>query len=424
MHLPSRNPQTSRARNAAAMAFNGLDPNAADLSGHRALAQTAQMGKVDRLAAHVGRKLIASAEQGGLLKLICSFFNRLTLWLTAIYFVFGAGLCLAMRFVGEHNITTAFLLYLPPSLWLLPLLPLSFLGLLFHRRCLIAQMTMAYLLLVWLGHPLVRFSAEAEDVDDAAEISVMTYNRGQNMNQSLQPFKNATHPDILVFQEAAGRAAGFLNSPDYAEFGHAADIGEFTLLSRYPIIDRSAVPAGANPLSAKAARFVIDWKGKPISVYAVHLMTPRDVLGFYMRGAFLWGVIGVPGTPWAAKRREYQTFWDQQIADARQILESVRTDVNPCILAGDFNAPHTGCIHGMLAAELGDAHAAAGRGLGFTFPGVTRNPLSLGGPWMRIDYIFYDRHWKAVDCVTEGKRPSQHRALMARMRFLDGRSSP
>lgn len=376
------------------------------------------MGKVERLAAHVGGKLIASAEQGGLLKLICRFFSSLTLWLTVIYFVLGSGLCLAMRFVGERNITSAFLLYLPPSLWFIPLLPLIFLGLLFHRRCLMAQMAMGCLLLVWLGHPLVRLSAETTDEDKTTEISVMTYNRGQSMNQSLQPFKNATHPDILVFQEAAGRAAGFQHSPDYVEFGHTADIGEFTLLSRYPITDRTPVPAGVNPFSAKAARFVIDWNGRPVSVYVVHLMTPRDVLSSYMRGAFLWGIIGVAGTPGAAKRRHYQTFWDQQITDARLILASVRADTNPCIIAGDFNAPHTGYIHGMLAAELGDAHSAAGHGLGFTFPGVTRNPLSLGGPWMRIDYIWYDHHWEAQDCITEPKRPSQHRAVFARLRRL------
>jgi vancomycin resistance protein VanJ len=407
------------------MACDGPDQNAAaDLTGRVARTQAPPMGRVDRMASRLGGKLIAAAEQGGLLKLIGRFFRSLTLWLTVIYFVLGAGLCFAMQFVGERNITTAFLLYLPPSVWLIPLAPLMFLGLLFHRRCLMVQMAVGCLLLVWLGYPLVRLSAAAADADKNTEISVMTYNRGQNMNQSLQPFKNATHPDILVFQESAGRASGFLNSPDYVEFGHAADIGEFTLLSRYPIIDRTPVPVGANPSSVRAARFVIDWNGRSISVYAVHLMTPRDVLGFYMRGAFLWGVIGVPGTPGAAKRRHYQTFWDQQIADASQILAAVRADANPCILAGDFNAPHTGYIHGMLAAELGDAHAAAGHGLGFTFPGVTRNPLSLGGPWMRIDYIFYDRHWKAVDCVTEKKRPSQHRALMARMRLMDGGSSP
>lgn len=39
---------------------------------------------------------------------------------------------------------------------------------------------------------------------------------------------------------------------------------------------------------------------------------------------------------------------------------------------------------------------------------------------MRIDYIFYDRHWKAIECVTERDRPSQHRALMGQCFFWMG----
>lgn len=402
------------------MASDGPERTSADdLTGHGANNQGNHLDRVDSMVVRVGEKLVEAAQNGGMKKFAAKAVRSLTFWLTLIYFLLGAGLCLAMRFVGEHNITTAFLLYLPPLIWFVPLVPLMFLGLVFHRRCLLAQLAMGGLLLVvWLGYSFSGHSLGAGDGDRTAQLVVMTYNRGQNMNQSLQPFKNAIHPDILVFQEAAGRAAGFRQSAEYAEFGHAADIGEFTVLSCYPIGSRSLIPADANPRSARAARFVIDWNGRLVSLYAVHLMTPREVLGHYKRGAFLWGVLGVPGTPWAAKRRECQKFWDQQFADARQILAAVHADTNPCILAGDFNAPHTGCIHGMLAAEMVDAHAAAGHGFGFTFPGVTRNPLSLGGPWMRIDYIWFDHHWEADECITEPDRPSQHRAVVARLRYL------
>ena len=35
-----------------------------------------------------------------------------------------------------------------------------------------------------------------------------------------------------------------------------------------------------------------------------------------------------------------------------------------------------------------DAFTRAGRGWGLTFPGVTRNPLTVFGPWLRLDYFF------------------------------------
>lgn len=358
-------------------------------------------------------------ESGRFFECIWIWGRRLTIWLTVFYGVILFGLYAAMQYVGERNVTTAFLLFLPPLIWFLPFAPLVIMGGLFHRGSLFFQSALLVLAVwIWLGF---HWLSQEPVVGTSGDIlTVMTYNRGQNMNQSLQPFKNANHPDVLVFQEAGGRAAGFLRSPDYVEFGHAVSVGEFTLLSRYPIKANSILKDAGSDRAARAARFVIDWNGRLVSIYIVHLMTPRDVLRSYMRGAFLWGVLGVPGTPWAKKRLYYQSFWDGQIADAKLILDAVRSDSNSCIVAGDFNAPQTGYLHRMLTQELQDAHAAAGDGFGFTFPGVTHNPLSLGGPWMRIDYIFYDRRWEALECVTERDRPSQHRAVVARLRLTSG----
>ena len=60
-----------------------------------------------------------------------------------------------------------------------------------------------------------------------------------------------------------------------------------------------------------------------------------------------------------------------------------------------------------------EAHHDVGSGLGYTFPGTTRNPLSLGGPWMRVDHIFFDSDWRALESLTESERPSQHRAVFS-----------
>lgn len=240
----------------------------------------------------------------------------------------------------------------------------------------------------------------------------MTNNHGQHNKQSLQPFKNAIQPDIIVLQETPGRAAKYRADENYRELPHTENLREHTILSRYPILESSQLPAlpGASP---KAVRFVIDWHGKQVAIYSVHLHSPRDTLGYQKWGPFLYGVLGLPGTPWAEKRQRLQQFWDRQIADAQIVLHAVREDPLPAIIAGDFNAPHVGYIHRLMTRELGDSHDRSGRGFGLTFPGYTRNPLSLGGPWMRIDYVFYNKQWEAIQCVTEPKRASQHRAVAA-----------
>ena len=382
--------------------------------------KTAPRGRLNQCIARCGRALVTAAEEGDIGGIVWRFFRRVTIWLTVANVTGSALLWAATRWIGEQNITTAFLIFVPPVIWFLPALPILALSLVFHRRCFLVQLGAVLLMLWgWLGYGWTRGTGEQLGDRTDQELSIMTYNRGQHMNQSLQPFKNATRPDILVFQDAANRAQGFLSSPDYAEFVHGRNVGEFTLLSRFPIMEAAMLPATKPERSPCAARFVIDWNGRAISVYAVHMWTPRDVLSFYVRGAFLWGVLGVPGTPGAAKREHYQTFWDGQIADAEAILAAIGDDPNPCLAGGDFNSPSTGYIHRMITKELGDAHLEAGRGLGFTFPGVTRNPLSLGGPWMRIDYIFHDRRWEALNSIAEKNRPSQHRATMATLRLSD-----
>lgn len=371
-----------------------------------------QNAPANPLLAKAGQALLAAAENEGCWPLVYRWLKRLTWWTVAAY---CAGLLLlqaALRWVGELNPTTAFLLYLPPSLWWLPALPLAFLALLLHRRALLLLLAV----LAWFCYAFLGWRQGRARPEAGPTLTLMTYNRGQHMNQSLQPFKALTHPDLIVMQEAAGRAAGYAQAPEYAEFKHARSLGEFTLLSRYPVLEERLVPA-APGREVRAARFVIDWQGRQVAVYAVHLQTPRDVLMYQMRGAFLYGVIGWPGTPWEDNRLELQTFWDGQIADARAVLDAVRADPLPALVAGDFNAPHMGHIHDLIIRELGDAHAAAGAGFGFSFPGTTRNPLSAGGPWMRIDYVFHSRHWQALNCTTEASRPSQHRAVAATLRL-------
>jgi endonuclease/exonuclease/phosphatase family metal-dependent hydrolase len=252
----------------------------------------------------------------------------------------------------------------------------------------------------------------------------MTWNRGQHGGQSPIDFKRRQQPDLLVLQESALRERTLARSNDYGDYTAYLSAGEHTLLSKFPILESSLLPSpdgalppagAASPRQTRAARFVVDWNGRRIAVYSVHLRTPRDVLLGQWRSGLFYGLLGLPGTSWAERSAQYQVFWNGQLSDARMILDAVRADPLPALVAGDFNSPHTGHIRQLLTRELGDAHAEAGAGFGFTFPGKTRNPFSAGGPWLRIDYLFFTRHWSAMTCTTEAERASQHRAVAARL---------
>lgn len=371
-------------------------------------------GGVDALLARLGALLADEASRDRLKRSARRWLGNLFGLSAMGYAGFLLLVMVSLRWVGEKNLTLAFLLYLPRTAFLIPggllLLP----AIVFHRWSALALLTASLVFLLWGMDFRPRPVPSPTASEHGRSLTVLTYNRGEHRNQSLQPFKNRTRPDLIVLQDAGGRAAGYLAAEGYEEFPHALDLAEFTLLSRYPILGATLVETGGDGKKAPiAARFRIDFEGTEVAVFAVHTVSPRDTLLYYRRGAFLYGLIGVPGTPFAHKRRANQAYWDERIAEARILRDRILADPLPAIIAGDFNAPAGGYVHGLFRSRFQDAHAKVGHGFGYSFPGTTRNPLSLGGPWMRIDYLFGDEHWKPTWCITEADRPSQHRAVAA-----------
>jgi|APTNR8051073442_1049403.scaffolds.fasta_scaffold04687_3 vancomycin resistance protein VanJ len=354
------------------------------------------------------------------LKRLRCWYNRIVtasaaLWLAGVISLLGA-----MRFLGEANVTAAFLLYLPPLLWFIPVIPMiPALCFVSFSRALV--FTCACGLIVWLGFGYeMRANVDPSVARSSNSLVILTNNRGQNAGQSLQPFKNYVRPDIMVFQESSGRAAGYLADKAYAEFKYGQSVGEFTLLSRFPILTATKVSCQSNAtktLVGYAARFEIDWNGLKTAIYSVHLPSPRGPLMAMRSGAFLYGLPTPKGSRWQINGEKMQAFWQQHIELARDLITKTQAEQIPVILAGDFNAPHLGYIHDIVASVYTDTHEAAGSGFGFSFPGVSRNPLSLGGPWIRIDYIFCGQKWEVEWNITEPDRTSQHRAVAASLQL-------
>ena len=95
-----------------------------------------------------------------------------------------------------------------------------------------------------------------------------------------------------------------------------------------------------------------------------------------------------------------------QVETLRRIIDTTRY---PVILTGDFNDPPGTYTYRRLKGSLTDSFRAAGHGYGGTYRG-------LGG-LMRIDYIFCDRHFEAVDLYMPSAIVSDHSAVIADLRF-------
>ena len=336
------------------------------------------------------------------------------------YSVFVVGLWLLLRNVGEHHLSVAIFTYVPPGLWLALLLLLAPLLLVARDlRSLTAFVVSA--LVIWLG--LFQFQLVGAPVQPGPDgFRFVTCNIGQRANASLRPFKDSIQPDVMVLQDAPGKAKRYQAAPDYKEFAHIDGIGEYAILSRHPVKGKMLIqPQGERKarkrLKPLAARFEIEVNGRPLAIYAVHLFTPRDALTGGWRAALLYGLIGFRGTPWHDDYLRVRRFWDDQLADIADLKAAIAAETIPCIVAGDFNAPAVGKYFQDIANGLQDTHAVAGKGCGFTIPGRTRNPLSAFGPWLRIDAILVSKHFRVTGSQVEPPSPAQHLAVAASLQW-------
>lgn len=327
---------------------------------------------------------------------------RLAVRLTVLlYLIALAAVALSISHFGQANVTTATLMYLPSPIWLLPGVALLLPSLLFDRK--------SFLLLIISGgffftsHLNYQWRSERplEDPEPFEKLRLLSWNRGQSGSTSLSTLKAGLKPDFILLQDARGRAARYRLDANYREFREFVDTGEFAMISRWPVLaSENLTMNGDNGsvVTLGAARFVTVYAGTRIILYSIHLPSPRDALEATGRGAFLLGILGLPGTSLETKKLHYQAFWDGQMLKAAEILRRIRQETDPVIIAGDFNTPALGPVYKLYADIFQDAHLQAGSGFGHTFPGDTRNPIALFQPWLRLDQMFASQDWQVLNC--------------------------
>lgn len=338
--------------------------------------------------------------------------HKLLKWLhRGLLFVnisYGIILCLVLALLewrAETHWFLCFALYIPPQVWLLPVIVLGPLTLLIKPRwCLLHIAALILVLFVYMDP---QFGSAG--TPKGASIKILTNNRGQDNKQSPTNFIEAEKPDVVVFQEA-GREAQFAKAyPGLSVRG----IDEFTFISRFPIKQAELLPQRGLNRRPVAARAVLDWEGRDLVIYTVHLTSPREILEPMSKGGFVAAVFGRKGGYGEKLRNETQAFWDHQKKMAAEIAELAKKETAPVLIAGDFNVPNHGQIYNSYCDQFTDAFEQAGSGYGLTFPGFTRNPLTFFGPWLRLDQIFSSSQLKPIACKAEPGRRSQHRSMVA-----------
>jgi endonuclease/exonuclease/phosphatase family metal-dependent hydrolase len=220
-------------------------------------------------------------------------------------------------------------------------------------------------------------------------------------------------PDVIVLQETGNAAAWKRTYPERFITG----LGEFVIVSKFPIKTAALVREAAWLWGPTAARFEISFNGRPLVIYSVHMPTPRRDFAKLSGIGLLKELLGKNRR--RSDSRNYSESMAARIELAKKLRDVFAAEQQQFVVAGDFNMPDRGYIYHLFAAQLTDAFAKSGRGWGLTFPGDTRNPLTGFGPWMRLDQIFAGKGWQPVYCQAEPRRRSQHRAMVAIFRPME-----
>lgn len=320
--------------------------------------------------------------------------------------------------IGERHPTSAFLLYVPPQVWLVPAALLAVPALLVSRNLFLAIAALAGIhLLAFMGLRL-----PAEDPGPRADaLTIVTNNHGQSGDTRVSPFAASMNADVIALQEADWRMSpNALAGEGVEPFPFVARTAEFVVAGRHPVAGRKLIVLDfLGRRQIVAARFELDFHGRRVVLYDVHLPTPRSTLDELSRGRFLLGLLDVPGSPFAGRSESQRRYWAERTRLTRELVDVMAAETDPVIAVGDFNMPSHGHLSRVVAERFRDAHREAGGGFGFTFPGDAGSPLTLAEPWLRLDYIWVSPHWEVISCVTEKERPAQHRAVAARLRLRD-----
>jgi vancomycin resistance protein VanJ len=302
--------------------------------------------------------------------------------------------------------TFAYFLFLP-SLILLPL------ALLFRMRGNALRLAPAALIAaMWIAPYYLPRTAQPEPGVRLRALTFNVWGGNRSIDQAIAWVKDSD-ADIVMLQEITPRFAENALSPLFDLYPYLSSQEDDlrwrgapnanVTFSRYPILSSEEinleVPGTANP-----HRLVIDVEGQPVAVYNVHLAWPGGNPRFnpvdWADNFYTRMIIGYN-----------DSLRNQQIA---ALLDYLKAETLPYIVAGDFNTSDQSPTYNRLAAQMRDSFKESGRGLGGSWPVSSARGLpSFIPPLIRIDYIWHSDAFQAVEAYQAPPLGSDHLGLVA-----------
>lgn len=227
----------------------------------------------------------------------------------------------------------------------------------------------------------------------SAPLRVMVMNLNEDnreMEAALAEIRSAK-PDLLFLLEYTFDTDRALRTELQRDMPHTTfvstdDAFGMGVFSRKPFAERPRnVTLSDGSVTHK--RVVVPIEGRPVAFYGLHLYPPRFTNRLTHR---------------------------LQTAD---VLDLVRAEPLPCVLAGDFNFPESAPNAAKIrAAGFCDAHKLGGCGRGSTWP--VRPDFMRWVPGLQLDHIYAGPGLACTRCRTGIGKGSDHRPVIADLQLL------
>ncbi len=231
--------------------------------------------------------------------------------------------------------------------------------------------------------------------DHRPELTVLSANLlvGNPTPERIVPQILAADADVVLLQEAFSPQWNAIEPLLRERYPYSVQRrgrqGAFAIFSRLPFVGepiREADDGFGRPRVAATVLF----DGRPLLVRNVHLPSP--------------GVL---------------TILPEQTRAAEALADEARTAGAPALLAGDFNSPHDApTLRALRKAGLIEAHRAAGRGRGATWP---RRTFLRRFPGVGIDHVYVTPELEPVRAEVGETFGSDHAPVIVRVRWREER---
>jgi endonuclease/exonuclease/phosphatase family metal-dependent hydrolase len=214
-------------------------------------------------------------------------------------------------------------------------------------------------------------------------------------------------PDVVLLQDAENSLSGPLGK--FFREWNVKSNGQYIIASKFPISDTKLCSISFPGENHTCLRCELLIGTAIITVYNVHLETPREGLNAFRavkrRPTYL---------SQAVQRFEYNV--EARLIQARTLSGYISKEEGPVIVAGDLNSPDASLACAMMRnAGLHDSFDESGKGYGYTYGQFLlehRVPW-VHFPWMRIDHIMTNSHFQSSRCWAGTEKASEHRPVIA-----------